>query len=331
MMPFEKITQAEQDKICHWLIHGGRERASGAERAAFDSWLAARPAREQKARTLNALWQDPAFEAALQAADFSTALPTTRSKLWRLPQPVLAMAASIVAITCGLLWFKLAPGAPSSNAGTNIYQTPIAKTQQRRLNDGSTLNLNADTVVQVSYLKNARALRLVKGEAAFEVSHDPQRPFTVTSGEVAITAVGTAFNVDRRGTITELTVFEGQVKVTTLDEPNTAILVSAGQRLRSDGDDLQAVEQVDVDDHRDWRNGRLQVEDMPLAELLVELSRYSPVPLLAADRATGARRVSGSFSLYETNNNVEILATLHRLKVVRRNDATVFFPVGSLH
>lgn len=325
MKVVENLSQVDQDKIYHWLVHGGRKHAGRDERADFERWLAEDPARRERARAIESLWQDPLFTAALQSTE--TPAPSRRDNKARLR---LAMAACIGFICCGLFWFDLLPKDVGPTPMAEVYRTPIAQTQQRRLEDGSTLSLNADTVVQVSLSKETRDLRLVKGEAAFNVSHDPQRPFTVTSGAMAITAIGTAFNVDKRGTTTELTVFEGQVAVTTLSEPGSTLLVGAGQRLRSRGEYLEALEDVAVNDRRDWRDGHLQVEDMPLSELFIELSRYSHTPLLAADKAIGSRRVSGTFSLYATDSNIEILATLHHLRVVRREDATVFFPLGSL-
>ncbi|WP_447414957.1 FecR family protein, partial [Clostridium perfringens] len=58
-----------------------------------------------------------------------------------------------------------------------------------------------------------RFVRMLKGEAHFDVAHNPARPFIVKAGDSTLRAVGTAFNVRLRPELTELTVIEGRVAV----------------------------------------------------------------------------------------------------------------------
>jgi transmembrane sensor len=82
-----------------------------------------------------------------------------------------------------------------------------------RLADGSRVQLNTDSEIDVSLQKERRQIRFVKGEARFDVAHDPSRPFLVTARDGSLQAMGTVFNLRQRKDFTELTVIEGKVAV----------------------------------------------------------------------------------------------------------------------
>ena len=89
------------------------------------------------------------------------------------------------------------------------------------LDDGSTVVLNTDSVVQVRFRKNRRDIILRKGEASFQVAHDAFRPFVVHADGVAVKAVGTSFAVREQ---------PGGVKVTVAE---LSSLITSGLALSS--------------------------------------------------------------------------------------------------
>ncbi|MFT4920801.1 MAG: transmembrane sensor [Zhongshania aliphaticivorans] len=319
----QSLSQTEQDKIYHWLIHGGRDLACTEERASFEHWLAEKPARKDKAESVKRLWCDPDFIKAVQLTNASShgRLATVWARASR-----HSVAASIL-VMCGLGLFTITPWFAergNSPSMTSTYRTQAAETTSNTLNDGSTVNLSGDTEVAVNFNERARELKLLRGEAMFDVAKDSQRPFIVQSQNLAVTAVGTAFNVDQRGKITELTVLEGIVKVALVDHPEQTRMVSAGQQLVASAKALGASRTIDLLHYDDWRLGRIRVDDMPLEELLIELNRYSDIRLMSQDRSTARKRVSGSFALRDSETNIEILATLHQLNVTRQGNAVMF-------
>ena len=94
-----------------------------------------------------------------------------------------------------------------------LYRTQVGERRVIALKDGSHVHLNTGSTIEVALKKDRRLVRLVKGEAMFEVAHDRQRPFLVDAGSAQMRAVGTAFNVRIRENIVELTVTEGSVAV----------------------------------------------------------------------------------------------------------------------
>ncbi len=82
------------------------------------------------------------------------------------------------------------------------------------LDDGSTIQLNTDTRIELQYSSRERTVRLQRGEAHFAVAPDAERPFVVVAGSGVVRAVGTEFNVYLSdGNQTEVTVTEGIVEI----------------------------------------------------------------------------------------------------------------------
>src|SRR5690606_6030511 len=75
------------------------------------------------------------------------------------------------------------------------YITYVGEQRLVQLEDGSQVRLNTNTRIQVSYSRQTRRIDLLQGEAYFDVSKDPQRPFEVIANHSIVRALGTEFNV----------------------------------------------------------------------------------------------------------------------------------------
>ncbi len=162
-----------------------------------------------------------------------------------------------------------------------VYSSTVGEHRTIRLDDGSTLALNSDTLVDVAFTPGLRSLTLHRGEAHFEVAHDTARPFLVTVNGRTVRAVGTAFNVRRRSdTDLDVLVTEGVVSTYAADErdaaagaPADAERVSAGQLLRvRNGARSQIVRPGDAELEAltSWRRGVLVLDGITLEAALAE-------------------------------------------------------------
>ncbi len=94
-----------------------------------------------------------------------------------------------------------------------IAATAVGAQRELPLPDGSRVVLNTETEIAVAYTPAERRLELRRGEAHFIVTKDSARPFVVSVDGVAIRAVGTTFNIRRRGDTADVLVTEGRVRV----------------------------------------------------------------------------------------------------------------------
>ncbi|SUD45625.1 anti-FecI sigma factor FecR [Pseudomonas fluorescens] len=161
---------------------------------------------------------------------------------------------------------------------------------------------------------DGRRITLRKGEALFNVTPDPQRPFSVQAGAFNATALGTIYAVRREGEHVDVTVRRGRVAVT--DGPDTLTL-GVGETVAGRADGLGAKQRVDVDKSLAWEQGRLVFELTPLAQVLEQVERYRPGIFIIRDPRLGALKVSGTFQLDHLDEGLATLEKVFPLKIER--------------
>lgn len=185
------------------------------------------------------------------------------------------------------------------------HRTGTGETRIVTLSDGSVAHLDAQSAVAVDFTPAGRKVRLLEGQAFFDVAGDAARPFTVAADEVAVTVIGTSFNVKLSDDAVSVSVRSGTVAVEIADgiahqgrrEPARLM---PGERLtlvRTTGSvvrDAVAPDQISA-----WRGGRLVVDGATVAEVIDAVRRYHTGLILLRDTDLGARKVTGVFDLMD--------------------------------
>lgn len=193
------------------------------------------------------------------------------------------------------------------------YVSAVGETRRIVLEDGSRVLLNTDSAISVGHEGGGRSVALLKGEAFFEVRPDPAAPFTVEAADMAVTVVGTAFDVritDDGGTVG---VSEGEVHV---HVPGNADAGTA--RLRR-GDFLTydhaagttRVRALPTDRYAGWHDGRLFLKDVTVGDAVEDLRRYYRGLILLPDSALAKRKVTGLYDVRDPERALKALATPH--------------------
>lgn len=118
-----------------------------------------------------------------------------------------------LALAVGGLYFHSRSTAPTDPAISGAVPVTVAMIEQLILDEGSRVELNRGAEVDVRFTPAERRVRLTRGEAHFQVTADPDRPFVVEAGGVLVSAIGTAFNVRLGSAEVEVLVTEGRVQV----------------------------------------------------------------------------------------------------------------------
>ncbi|MHC9085578.1 FecR family protein [Luteimonas sp. RIT-PG2_3] len=273
----------------------GRVAGTAEIRSMRDSALAAYPLRP---RWRSAGWALVAMVALLAIGAWIGRLPGDRSGL-----PSLAQT----------------PSAAGSAVSQSRHATGIGEQREIGLDDGSVVALNTDSAIVVDFSAAQRSVRLLRGQALFEVAADAARPFVVTAGDRRITAVGTAFDVRVDAAGLHLVMVEGRVDVDSvrrigLDRllaRKPRISLGAGEQLHADAVNGIRVSQADVDRAISWREGRLIFRNDPLESAVAEVNRYSRRQLVIEDPRLAGLRISGVFSTARPDNFVLALSTYH--------------------
>ena len=213
------------------------------------------------------------------------------------------------------------------------FRTALGEQRSVLLADGSRVTLNTDSTIEVNVQKARREVRLMHGEALFEVAHDPVRPFVVRAGNALLKDMGTLFNVDMRSNGTSVTVVAGRVAVdsgtpgrnagaqATHGGPVTleALVLGANDRVVITPAGLGAPQHgVNVAPIVAWTQRQLMFEHRPLSEVAEEFNRYNRDRIDIDSAELKRQEVTGVF---EANDPASFLAFLSGIPGVEIREA----------
>ncbi|MEG0861618.1 MAG: FecR family protein [Pseudomonas sp.] len=279
------VTDADDDLFAEasgWYYRLQAEDLSADEREAFAVWLAQGPGQDRAWNEVLALLgalRDPARQ-----------IRQAQRTRWQRPRARVWASAAAVLLMIGLLI-----SSPWPDRWRADYATATGESRTVALADGSQLQLNTDTAVQVELGDGERRVRLLRGEAWFDVSHDASRPFLIRSGEGWVKVVGTRFSVAQLANQTLVRVAQGRVQVS-VDE-GQSVLLDPGRGVEYSGLQLGSEHGFDVAAEFAWRQRQLVFRQQPLAEVVDALNRYWPGKTLVLGDTLRQRKVSGVFEI----------------------------------
>lgn len=311
-MDREHDMQAVHCQAERWLARLRASDCSAAERREFDAWRTAQTTHAEAHAQAEQLWsrldelaEDPEImQWRREARQSARANPSRNGRLRWL---AFASLAAVVLCTGFVTWWFVGGSSVSSYATAHGEQRSVV------LADGSRLVLNTDTLLDVDFTRHTRRVRLRRGEAMFEVTHDADRPFVVKAGGNTISDIGTRFDVRDSGTQTLVAVLEGAVAVAR--GANTAELTAGEQIVAGDGAWIRG--RADLAMTSGWTQGRLVFRSTPLDEAVTEVNRYGPDHLVLADPSLAQLKISGEFRIGNTDALVRALQSVYPIRAER--------------
>jgi transmembrane sensor len=290
-MSAEQIIQ----QAANWLTRLHDEDVTHTDRRAFESWCQADPRHAVAVERMRALWGSldtvPAKPARIA---LNRAFTSQRSRGAR------AMGVLGV-VLCGWLGLQHLPVWMADQ------RTGVGERRQVVLADGSQLQLNSNSAVDVKFDGHQRVIELLQGELMVDVAKDAQRPFVVRTNQGTATALGTRYLVKRAADgSTVVTVIESSVAVK--GEAGEGVKVTAGQRAVLDHGRALPPQATGNSDPDAWTRGLLKVNDQPLDEVLQTLASYRHGLVRFDPQALRDLRVSGVFKLDDTAAALAALA-----------------------
>jgi transmembrane sensor len=314
----------------------GNRDAIEAEAARLLARLNAEPTAEDEAEICAWIEADPrhavafaraeaAWEAAerLKSAAADVTLPPLQQIISEEQQRRLSrniMAAAAVAV---LLFIVAAIVTVRTFSGVERYETGIGQMRDIALEDGSALHLNSDSEVEARFTSNGRKVRILKGEASFEINHDPERPFDVEARAALIRAVGTAFNVRLRPSLVELTVTHGSVTVHSGNSLQQQVSAGSGAVIQPRSITLTRLGPKLIEQRTAWREQMVELDGETIEQATGEFNRYRKAPILIGDTRVSALRIGGRFRTTDSREFLSALQLSLPVRVVRGEDGSV--------
>lgn len=312
--PRAQISEQILAEACDWFIdcNEGELDVSGRER--LNQWLRRSPEHVHAYLEIAAAWDDSGKLAGARTLDSATLVadaleatnvvhldppamrPQTHARPHRPKLPWIALAAAVCAL--------VAMGVGLLNQ-RNTYATVSGEQRSIALDDGSTVELNVRSRLRVRFSRAERVVELTEGQALFRVTQDASRPFIVSSDAVRVRAVGTEFDVYRRGAGTTITVIAGRVAVT--DSRIGPILLSAGERLTVAPGTAPSVVTANTTAATAWTQRKLMFEETPLSAAVAEFNRYNSSQMIIEDAALAEYHIRGNFDAGNPERLIQFL------------------------
>lgn len=330
----EPVSPAIAAAAAQWLARRDRG-LTALEQDDYMEWLHADPrhagAMAQHAAALERMMGLSEWQPALSSTpnpDLFAPPVRRRRILW-----FRTLAAAAAAAFGAVAWWlvpAMTPDVPVSHLQFN---------QRRMLADGSMVELRDGSAIDVKFTQSERRVRLRGGEAHFNVTRNPERPFTVEAGGVAVRAVGTAFNVRMEGEEVAVLVTHGKVVVSS---PTTAapVALSVGEAAKLSMPVTQPagrtappaaaipvitrLSPAQVQSELAWQVPRLQFHETSLSDAVHEFNRHGGGRrLIVGDADLGLIPIGGTFRVDNPEGFVRLLEITIAVRGDELGDGTI--------
>jgi len=292
------------EQAIDWMVKLRAGTPDAALQTRFNAWLAMDPAHLQAWTTLQ----------ERLGASFNTVRALDRRvpgqagearQILLQPQGSRRDALRVIAglgLLGGGLW--LCARSPLGDSLLADLSTGRGQRQGYNLADGSRLNLNANSAVDLRFDDQQRLVVLRHGELVIQVAPDPQRPLRVRTAQGQVQALGTRFLVAQEQDATRVVVLQHSVQLrlpdgTTRDlQEGQSALLATGRITPTAGDQRGRA---------DWLVGRLNVLDEPLEQVVEALRPYQRGFIRIAPQVRHLR-VQGVFPLDDPARTLAALA-----------------------
>lgn len=209
--------------------------------------------------------------------------------------------------------------------GYCVVSTPAATTTLVTLSDGTKVMLNANSTLEypasfdeaatgegraADAAHQVREVRL-KGEAHFEVTKNPHRPFVVKAGEMQTQVLGTIFDVKAyRKDAPKVTLMQGKVKVSNAD---TEVEMRPGQTATLQADKI--VVSKASPSASDWLEGDFDMDQVTLTEAMSDIGAWYNKTVVFQSQANMDKLIHFRFSRRASLQ--EIITALNEMGVAK--------------
>lgn len=214
-------------------------------------------------------------------------------------------AIALLLVTIGITFFTM---NPFSNEKLLVLQTSEETgTLVQTLNDGSVVYIagNTELTYPEKFKGNKRRVAL-NGEAFFDISRNPQKPFVIEANNMIIEVLGTSFNLksSKEGEF-ELMVETGLVKVSQKSYPTKTVLIGAGESATFANNSI-VKSKAQNNNYNSWRLNRMSFKDEKLENIVQVINKNYNSNIVLASETLGERRMTVTFY----DNSLETITDL---------------------
>ena len=227
-----------------------------------------------------------------------------------------AAAVALVSVLGASAWFP----RPFS---MQTFTTATGERRDLTLADGSHIELTTDTQLRLAGTSRHQNVWLDKGEAYFQIIHDPHREFVLHATKLRIVDLGTEFSVRRNSDRIQITVVKGSVEVESTDPQKRlgAVRLLPGEVAIASNGAINVAKKSpsQIDDSLTWRRGILVFDHMPLAKVASEFNRYNLIKIHIDGAAISTKTISARLPATDVSVFARMAQEFLGLQVTRTN------------
>ncbi|WP_316734617.1 FecR family protein [Pedobacter aquatilis] len=271
-------------------------------------WITDSAKNEQTFEEIKLTWQYTALPKTDESAD---ALARLKSRIkseeeegtvikglfpfkWRI---ITASVAAILIVAFGAYYFLSPFNATSTEM--HMVSTRSGEMKNITLTDGTKISVGPKSILRYPAVFNGNERNIeLDGEAYFEVSKNPHKPFHVKTADLIVKVLGTHFNVNakKNQVLTTVSLLEGKVEVNLNDDKEDAYLLKPGQELSFDRNSLRVFQRsLDSVNVLGWMSKTLVFSNDKLSDAAVKIENMYGVKIIFADQATADTRIYAQF------------------------------------
>jgi transmembrane sensor len=252
-----------------------------AEDAELAAWIAAAPENAAYFQEMESAWH--AMDSVLSGPIFNTeaAWEQVAPRLQKTPQQHTENGKPERKTIQFSTWIKYATAAAAVLIIAVMFFRPEAKQiQVLASNDNQVVHLPDNSVIRLrkgssiryaEHFTGTERLVHLDGEAFFDVSKREEQRFVVDAGSVAVTVLGTSFNVKSGSNAADVSVATGRVQVLAKDDAGKKILLKAGRAVHFGNGSFGEGPATSSDTA--WMSSELAYTTTPLRQIIAELSK----------------------------------------------------------
>jgi len=315
------------------LIHRSlTDQLSEGEMGRLQEWLTADPQNQEFYADIVAGWSlskdydlpvsvdtDRAFakfQAATQKIPTTIKSQTPARRLW----PLISTVAAVGLLLLGVIW---AWQTTQTNHPALVETVATSPRTLVTLPDQSIVTLNKGAKISYDPSFDKREIQL-NGEAFFEVTKNPQKPFTILTKNTNTTVLGTSFNIKNEAAKTVVTVFTGKVSFSDRAGKNESLILTPTQRgvYQSDEQTLNKESQIALETIY-WQRENIDFQDQALSKILPVLESFYNVSFELNEPTLGNCTFKGTFNRASLSDALETFSYGMNLTYTQQNNRIV--------
>ena len=238
---------------------------------------------------------------------------------------VLLAAASVIAVVAVSAFLLLkSPVAPAP--GMLVEKTNADETREVILPDSSVIILNAGSSISYSsdFINALHREVYLQGNAFFKVRKMAgHKNFVVHSRSVAVTVLGTEFNVDSRNPSVEVGLINGKVKVDEATGKQSALMLPGEQVTLNAATNQLVKSALDVDLYTAWTENTWNFRQTSVEKVIEMLEKYYGVTAEFRNPSSKNKKITASIPVGDLDMLTKILSKTVHSEIKHINDRLI--------